>query len=124
MTKLELTHLGLRSGIWNGHITGAATEPEVTVLHNGEQLSGVSFERSDIETVWLMRVAVPWDAITDGVQFFFIHDATTDEKLGQFFVASGDLDVDDMRAEVSLLRAELDMLKRAFRRHCSETEGS
>jgi hypothetical protein len=28
---------------------------------------------------------------------------------------------DDLRAEVDLLRAELDMLKRAFRRHCLET---
>ena len=27
----------------------------------------------------------------------------------------------DLRAEVDLLRAELDMLKRAFRRHCVET---
>jgi hypothetical protein len=26
-----------------------------------------------------------------------------------------------LRAEVDLLRAELDMLKRAFRRHCVET---
>jgi hypothetical protein len=30
---------------------------------------------------------------------------------------------DDLRAEVDLLRAELDMLKRAFRRHCLETMG-
>jgi hypothetical protein len=30
---------------------------------------------------------------------------------------------DDLRAEVDLLRAELDMLKRAFRRHCLETAG-
>jgi hypothetical protein len=28
---------------------------------------------------------------------------------------------EDIRAEVDLLRAELDLLKRAFRRHCSET---
>jgi hypothetical protein len=30
---------------------------------------------------------------------------------------------EDIRAEVSLLRAELDLLKRAFRRHCAETAG-
>ena len=30
---------------------------------------------------------------------------------------------DDVRAEIDLLRAELDMLKRAFRRHCLETTG-
>ena len=27
----------------------------------------------------------------------------------------------DLRAEMDLMRAELDMLKRAFRRHCVET---
>ena len=28
---------------------------------------------------------------------------------------------DDLRGEIDLLRAELDMLKRAFRRHCIDT---
>ena len=34
---------------------------------------------------------------------------------------AGEAVSDDLRAEVELLRAELDMLKRAFRRHCLET---
>jgi hypothetical protein len=34
---------------------------------------------------------------------------------------AGEVLSDDFRSEVSLLRAELDLLKRAFRRHCLET---
>ena len=41
--------------------------------------------------------------------------------LGDFTLMAGDAVADDLRAEVELLRAELDMLKRAFRRHCLET---
>jgi hypothetical protein len=41
--------------------------------------------------------------------------------LEKFTLIAGDVLGDDIRAEVDLLRAELDMLKRAFRRHCVET---
>ena len=40
---------------------------------------------------------------------------------GQFTVIAGVPLDEDVRAEISLLRAELDLLKRAFRRHCAET---
>jgi len=45
-----------------------------------------------------LQVPIPEEAIADG------------EALG-----------DDMCVEIELPRAELDMLKRAFRRHCVET---
>ncbi|MFZ5749697.1 MAG: hypothetical protein ACOY5U_01375 [Pseudomonadota bacterium] len=43
--------------------------------------------------------------------------------LASFVVIGGAPVEADLRAEVELLRAELDLLKRAFRRHCAETEG-
>jgi len=45
------------------------------------------------------------------------------DKLGHFTIITGVAMEDDIRAEMDLLRAELDMLKRAFRRHCLETMG-
>ena len=42
-------------------------------------------------------------------------------KLGHFSIIAGEALGEDLHAEVELLRAELDMLKRAFRRHCLET---
>jgi hypothetical protein len=44
--------------------------------------------------------------------------------LGSFSIVAGDALAEDIRAELSLLRAELDMLKKAFRRHCVETSGN
>ena len=64
---------------------------------------------------------MPQEAICDGVQTFAIREAASDEVLGSFTLIAGEALGDDLRAEVSLLRAELDMLKRAFRRHCLET---
>ena len=43
------------------------------------------------------------------------------DRIGDFALMSGDALSYDIRAEVTLLREELDMLKRAFRRHCLET---
>ena len=54
------------------------------------------------------------------------------KKLGitlkEIWLTHGHLDhagaAEDIRAELSLVRDELDLLKRAFRRHCVETEGA
>jgi hypothetical protein len=50
-----------------------------------------------------------------------MREAGQTETLAHFTIITGVAMEDDMRAEVDLLRQELDMLKRAFRRHCLET---
>ena len=70
---------------------------------------------------WLVRVPIPIEVLSEGVQTFLIRNLATGEKLQHFSVITGVAMEDDLRAEVDLLRAELDMLKRAFRRHCIET---
>ena len=67
--------------------------------------------------------AGPAEVLNEGVQTFLIRDKATGETLAHFTIITGVAMEDDMRAEVDLLRAELDMLKRAFRRHCVETIG-
>jgi len=66
-------------------------------------------------------VPVPVSALSDGVHSFLISDKRTGEKLNSFSILAGDPVRDDIRSELDLLRAELDMLKKAFRRHCVET---
>ena len=70
--------------------------------------------------IWFFRVAIPAELISDGVQVFIISNRATAERLASFTILAGDVLGDDIRAEMELLRAELDMLKRAFRRHCLE----
>ena len=69
----------------------------------------------------VLRVPVPKSAISDGVKTFLVIDSKAGEKIGSFALIAGEALGDDIRAEVDLLRAELDMLKRAFRRHCLDT---
>ena len=69
----------------------------ITNAHPGQPQLSVTHLNKE-EDLWLLQVPIPEEAIADG------------EALG-----------DDMRVEIELPRAELDMLKRAFRLHCVET---
>ncbi|MFN3294813.1 MAG: hypothetical protein ACK414_15415, partial [Gemmobacter sp.] len=70
---------------------------------------------------WALRVPIPVQLLSEGVQTFVIRQSGSGATLGHFTIVTGADNADDLRAEVDLLRAELDMLKRAFRRHCLET---
>ena len=122
MSTLTLTPLKLRRGIWEAIISNTQTGvPQVTVTHLGKPVEGFEITEKKDENLWLLQVPIPADAIADGVQTFVISDAMDETKLGHFTLIAGEALGDDIRVEMELLRAELDMLKRAFRRHCVET---
>jgi len=126
MTKgIELTKLRLSEGIWQGALTSSDPDwtPELRVTHLDETVEGVTLVHDRVEEHWLVSVPIPVECISDGVQTFVIRDAKVDHVLGSFTIVAGDALAEDIRAEMSLLRAELDMLKKAFRRHCVETMG-
>ena len=122
MSETVLTKTRIRAGVWEGVLSGAAEPPVLDVLLLGQILPGVSVTAvPDRPGDWAVRVPVPSEALNEGVQTFVIRDKATQETLAHFTVITGVAMEDDMRAEVDLLRAELDMLKRVFRRHCVET---
>lgn len=125
MSRYRLTKTRLATGVWEGVIRQAEGEagglPEIHVTHQGEEVPGVEIT-DEAEGRWAIRVPVPLAALSDGVQAFLITDGEG-EVLDRFTVLAGEAMADDIRAEMELLRAELDMLKRAFRRHCVETMG-
>lgn len=124
MSEISLTKTRIRAGVWEGVLTGAPARPALEVLHLEQKLPGVSLaEVPGREGEWSVRVPVPASLLSEGVQTFLIRDAATGMTLNHFTIITGVAMEDDMRAEVDLLRAELDMLKRAFRRHCLETAG-
>ena len=115
-----LTKTRIRAGVWEGVLSGPAETPLLEVSLLGETLAGVSVTAiPEPAGDWLVRVPIPAEALSEGVQTFLIRSGG--ETLAHFTVITGVAMEDDMRAEVDLLRAELDMLKRAFRRHCLET---
>ncbi|SEM70292.1 hypothetical protein SAMN05216227_1001144 [Pseudorhodobacter antarcticus] len=124
MSDVRLVKTRLRAGVWEGVLSGTNGQPALEVLHLEAHIAGVSVtEVADCPGTWAVRVPIPAEALSEGVQTFLIREAASGDKLAHFTIITGVVMEDDIRAEMDLLRAELDMLKRAFRRHCLETMG-
>jgi len=96
--------------------------PAMEMIHQGNVVGNVSVESvtSDGDE-WAVRADIPVEYLVDGVQTFLFVFAGRADILGRFSMITGEPLEDDLRGEIDLLRAELDMLKRAFRRHCIDT---
>jgi hypothetical protein len=122
MSKLQLTKTRMRQGVWQGILTQDSKEkPNISVQHQNADVPDVKLEWNEAAKHWLLSIPIPPEMIADGVHTLLILDQDGGEKLGDVTLIAGEALGDDIRAEMNLLRAELDMLKRAFRRHCLET---
>ena len=125
MTDINLTKTQIREGIWQGVLTARADkgwQPALRVTHQGKAVPNVAVTPSATAAgEWIVQVPIPAHLIADGVQTFVIADEATGDTLSSFAIMGGDPLAEDIRSEIDLLRAELDLLKRAFRRHCVET---
>ena len=128
MAKADMTLTATRivAGVWEGVLAGAGRDvpvigvPVIEVLLGDRVLDGVEVTALKPGR-YAVRVPIPADALADGVQTYLIRsDGAT---LAQFAVIAGAATDTNLYAEIDLLRAELDLLKRAFRRHCAETAG-
>ena len=123
MSELSLTKLHFTGGTWTGVLSGAPdadTAPPLRLLHQAVELAAPVLTRRDDGT-WLVEAAIPAARLSDGVQTFVIAGAEGGATLATLSLLCGEALSGDLRAEIDLLRDELDMLKRAFRRHCVET---
>lgn len=125
MSELSLVKTHIHAGIWEGVLTGGlgtGHAPEIEVIHLEQPIKTVAvIADTQSPGSWNVKIAIPPELMSDGVQTYIIRDKLDGEKLGSFTVVTGEPLEDDIRGEIDLLRAELDMLKRAFRRHCLET---
>jgi hypothetical protein len=123
-TGLRLTGTRLRAGVWEGVLeakTGTAA-PALEVMHLDAPLAGVSLSPDPaFPGRFAVAVPIPVELLSDGVQTFLVRDSASGATLASFAIVAGQPLDHDLRAEIDLLRAELDMLKKAFRRHCRET---
>ncbi len=121
MSEMTLTRMRLAEGVWEGLLSAqASVAPRLLLRHRDELVGEPETVEAGEGGRWLVRFRLPVERLSDGVQTFTIEDANTGDALAHETIFAGEVIDDDIRAEVSLLRAELDMLKRAFRRHCSE----
>jgi hypothetical protein len=124
MSDMHLTKTRMAMGAWHGILVDPSAgdaAPKLSVRHADLPVDGVEVTHAGKPGTWEVKVPVPVHAVADGVQTFVIFDAAADTRLAHFTLIAGEAVADDIRSEIDLLRAELDMLKRAFRRHCLET---
>ena len=124
MSQMTLTETRLIEGVWEAVLKAPRQDmpaPALLMHHQDKPIDGLTMRAGDAPGEWFLRFPIPPEVISDGVQTFVISDAGTDAVISTFSLLAGDVLDHDLRAEISLLRAELDMLKRAFRRHCAET---
>lgn len=115
---MTLTKTRLFAGVWEGELSGAGDiEPQLSVTHEGKVIAGLELSR-DGDT-WRVRIPVPPELISDGVQTLLISN-DQGQVLSSFALLSGEGLSHDIRAELDLVRSELEMLKQSFRRHCNE----
>ncbi len=115
---IEITRTRLTDGVWQGDLVGVPDTAVVTVSIRGNVLDDFDAEAADDDALRL-SVRIPSKHISEGVNTFVI--SSDDAPVGNFTLIAGDLAGDDLRAEVDLLREELDLLKKAFRSHVRET---
>lgn len=116
-----LVRTALQAGRYEGVLTGAG-QTEIEALHKG-RIVGVAKVTGHPEEPGAMHVALdlPTDVLSDGVQVVGLRSTATGEVLDRITLMAGSALDEDIRSEMSLLREELEMLKRAFRRHCADT---
>ncbi len=117
-----LTRTALQAGRYEGILTGA-DETEIEALHKGRIVGVAQMTPNGSEPGGAMQVALdlPADVLCDGVQVVGLRSTATGEVLDRITLMAGSALDDDIRGEITLLRDELEMLKRAFRRHCADT---
>lgn len=115
---------GLESGHWTGKLTADAAPGRVYLAHYGNIVALAELTASSAGE-WDVSVKLPPSVLNNGIQCLLMAADNGDadaslqadaQVLGHLnLMAGGPLD-DDLVAEVQLLRAEIDMIKREFRR--------
>jgi hypothetical protein len=120
--RMTLTQTRIASGNWEGVLTGSGSAGALEALHDGRKLEGLSVTPIPGEAgSYRVQLPIPVTVLSEGVQTVLFQ--VGGEVLANFTLVAGVPLEEDLRAEISLLRAELDLLKTAFRRHVVETSG-
>ncbi|MFT5059956.1 MAG: hypothetical protein ACI9AX_000273 [Polaromonas sp.] len=117
--ELRLIYDGMVDGVWSGILFGAAKSkkaPALEALLEGAVLGGLKITpRANMASAWDVRLTLGAGFLQDGSSCILFRLAGA--ELGSFTIQAGPVAKGDQAGELALLRAELDMLKRAFRAH-------
>ncbi|WGT52195.1 hypothetical protein [Thioclava nitratireducens] len=109
----------IKAGRWEA-VSHEKETPDLEVRHQGEVLEGLSLTGEPGD--WRLSQPIPAELLSEGVLTFLVCRKSDGEVIDRFSLVAGAPLAGDLRAEIDLLRTELDMLSRAFRQHCAESE--
>lgn len=115
---MKLEAGSIAGGVWEA-IATATEAPAIQALHGERAVDGVTVAPVPGSAGrFAVRVPIPTSALNEGVQTILVR--SDGETVATITLVAGEPLTQDIRAELSLLRAELDLLKRAFQRHVRE----
>ena len=120
----QFESLGLKSGIWQGVLRRDTPPGRLLLVHMGARVGDARATAQD-DGSWRIAAAIPPQKLSDGVQTFLLLEDQGEGAeppqagawhLSSLSIVAGELVEEDMRAEINLLRSELDLLKKELRR--------
>jgi hypothetical protein len=120
MTDWTLVRLRLAAGLWEGRLSGPAgvAPPPLAATLAGTEVAPPQVA-PDGEGTWTVTLHLPPSILTEGTQVLAIGPRGGEALCREPF-AFGDTLEADLRAELAALRTDLEILKRAFRRHLAD----
>jgi hypothetical protein len=120
MPGWQLERTRLSAGTWEGRLSGPAggAPPTLVAIWRGVEIAPVRSIPAG-EGVWSVVLTLPSDMLTDGVQTLSVGPPGADPLCTEAFAFGDPLEL-DLRAEVAALRTELEILRRALRRHLAQ----
>lgn len=124
MSSYSLTKTRFRDGYWHGHLIAAdpkSPPPQISAFVHENEIDGIRIDPCERPGQYQVEIALPPSALGDGAHALVITEKGTGDVLARHALMIGELPTDDLYAEIALLRAELELLKGAFRAHCRES---
>lgn len=116
----EFENIGLKAGVWSGLLHRSTAPDVIGLIHQGERVAEARVAPVK-DGVWRIDAEVPAGLLNDGTVSLLLVEMPADatrpgNQLGNLAIVAGAPLELDLLAELDLLRAELDFLKREFRR--------
>lgn len=121
MQDETLTRVRLHGGRYEGLYAGPP-DAGIEALLQGQVIAVAKIAPEDaVPSRFRVALDLPSAVIGEGVQVITLRSTLSGAALDRITLMAGDPLDEDIRAEVALLRDELEMLKHAFRRQAAAT---
>lgn len=109
---------GVSAGCWTGALHSPTPPGPLSVTHHGSVVAQATLRQAG-PGIWAVAADLPPSVIDNGAHSLLL--VAGDTVLASLTLIAGTVAGDDLLAEVAQLRAELDLMKREFRRFAADS---